>query len=717
VNLDQALGTFFEECRELLDQMEAILLAAESNDLMPDDLHALFRCAHTIKGSAGLFGLDAVVQFTHGVESVLDRLRNGEIAFDPPLTALLLECKDHIGALVATPGGEATALAAAGTGLHDRLQAWLQPVAAPASAITVAPPDETISTDGGGPVGGADHWHLSLRFGADVLRNGMDPLSFIRYLGTCGEIVHLETLTEALPEWAGYDPQCCYLGFEIDLRSTAGKADIEAVFDFVRDDATIRILPPHSRIDEFIALIETLPEDTVRLGEILVAGGTLTRRELDLALAAQHTARARQTPRAGPIGEMLVDAGMVHAAVVDAALGKQKRSEERKARESLSVKVPSERLDRLIDLVGELVIAGAGTHLLAARTGQPELTESAANLLRLVEEIRDTSLRLRMVPIGEVFSRFPRVVRDVAKELGKDIELQISGADTELDKSLVEKIGDPLMHLVRNAMDHGIEMPSARIAAGKPRTGTLRLNACHASGNIVIEVGDDGGGLDCDRILAKARQRGLVTAEQTLSRREIFRLILEPGFSTAEQVTNLSGRGVGMDVVKRSIEALRGSLDIDSEPRLGTTMRICLPLTLAIIDGFQVALGNATYVVPLDMVVECIALPSDTCADYLSLRDEVLPLIRLAKLFDLPAQPARQSVVVVRANHHKAGLVVDGLLGENQTVIKPLNRLFEHLRGISGYTILGTGDVALILDVPELVNHAIALEQQTLGAT
>ncbi|HRP95052.1 MAG TPA: chemotaxis protein CheA [Rhodocyclaceae bacterium] len=716
MNLDQALGTFFDECRELLAQMEAILLAAESDELAPDDLHALFRCAHTIKGSAGLFALDAVVQFTHGVESVLDRLRNGEIAFDAPLTALLLECKDHIGSLVAAPAGDTAALAAAGAELERRLHGWLRPIAAPAHAIAIPPPDEAIRTDGGGPVGGADHWHLSLRFGADVLRNGMEPLSFIRYLGACGEIVHLETLTEALPEWTGYDPECCYLGFEIDLKSAASKAEIEAVFDFVRDDATIRILPPHSRIDEFIALIEALPEDTARLGEILVAGGTLTRRELDLALAAQHTARARETPQVDPIGEMLIDAGMVHAAVVDAALGKQKRGEERRAREALSVKVPSERLDRLIDLVGELVIAGAGTHLLAGRAGQPELTESAANLLRLVEEIRDATLKLRMVPIGEVFSRFPRVVRDVARDLGKDIELKISGADTELDKSMVEKIGDPLMHLVRNAMDHGIEVPSVRIEAGKPPTGTLRLNACHASGNIVIEVGDDGGGLDCDRILAKARQRGLVAADQNLSRREIFHLILEPGFSTAEQVTNLSGRGVGMDVVKRSIEALRGCLDIDSEPGRGTTMRICLPLTLAIIDGFQVALGNSTYVIPLDMVVECIELPPDARADYLSLRGEVLPLIRLGKLFGARRQAARQSVVVVRANHHKAGLVVDGLLGENQTVIKPLNRLFEHLHGISGYTILGSGDVALILDVPELVNHAIALEKRALAA-
>lgn len=545
----------------------------------------------------------------------------------------------------------------------------------------------------------------------------MDPLSFVRYLGNYGEIMHRETLFEALPAWDDYVPEANYLGFEIDLKSEADKAELENVFDFVRDDAWIRILPPHSKIEEFIELIEALPESAARLGEILVAGGTLTRHELEQALAAQRQLRRDQSTGGEPLGSMLVDAGVVHAAVVDAALEKQKRGDEKRAHEMRSIKVPSERLDELIDQVGELVIAGATTHMLAVRVRRPELTEAAATLLRLVEDVRDTALRLRMVPIGEVFSRFPRVVRDVTRELGKDIELLIHGADTELDKSMVEKIGDPLTHLVRNAIDHGIESGETRLATGKPARGTLRLNAFHESGSIVIEVADDGAGLNCDRILKKAIERGLVAPEQTLTQQEIFRLILEPGFSTAEQVTNLSGRGVGMDVVRSNVEALRGTLDIDSTAGRGSTMRICLPLTLAIIDGFEVAVAKNTYIVPLERVVECIELPADTGDDYLRLRDEVLPLIRLGELFEVEGRvAARQSVVVVRVNRQKAGLVVDDLRGENQAVIKPLGRLFESLRGISGYTILGSGEVALILDVAQLTQRAVARETGQIRA-
>lgn len=708
MNLDAALATFLDESRELLAQMETILLATENGD--EADLHALFRAAHTIKGSAGLFGLDAVVAFTHHVESVLDRLRNGEIAFDASLIGLLMECRDHIAALVAaaTSGGEAGDGRLLEARLAESLGAPPVTLLLPSAPAGAAAEALLVGACGGGVVGGADHWHLSLRFGAGVLQNGMDPLSFIRYLSSHGRIVHLVSLLDALPTWDDYDPESCYLGFEVDLESEASKAEIESVFDFVRDDANIRILPPHSKVEEYVALIHELAEDDARIGEILVAGGSLTRHELDTALAAQRAAQAPPSaPMGQPLGALLVDTGVVHAAVVDAAVEKQKRGEEKRAREAMNVKVPSLRLDQLIDLVGELVIAGAATQLQAELSGQPPLREAAANLLRLVEDIRDISLKLRMVPVGEVFARFPRVVRDVARELGKDIALVVNGAETELDKSLVEKIADPLTHMVRNAMDHGIEPVVTRLANGKTARGTVCLNAYHESGSIVIEVADDGGGLDSERILQKARERGLVAPDQVLTQDEIFRLILEPGFSTAAQVTNLSGRGVGMDVVKSSVEAMRGSLDIESEPGRGTTMRICLPLTLAIIDGFQVALGESVFILPLELVVECIEYPAETASDYLNLRGEVLPLVRLAELLAVEAVPEiRQSVVVVSHGRRKAGLLVDRLLGETQAVIKPLGRLFEKVRGISGYTIRGSGEVALILDVPTVIQCA-----------
>lgn len=715
--IDAARSTFFEEAQELLRSMEEILLAFEKGTRDEEAINGLFRAAHTIKGSAGLFRFEAVVAFTHVVESVLDRVRSGAIDAGDELLGLLLDSGDHIGTLVAAAASDTLpdeATLARGDALSARLTMFLpQSAVSPPAGEVLPEPESALAASGGGPLGGADTWHLSLRFGPDVLRMGMDPLAFIRYLSTLGDIVHIVTLWEDLPPPEDYDPEKCYLGFELDLRSAASRQEIEAVFEFVQDDAQIRILPPHARVEDYIALIGALPEDAARLGEILVAGGALTRRELEKALRAQ----AQGAPERR-LGEILTDAGAVPEPVIQAALDKQKRSEERRATESRSVKVPADKLDRLIDLVGELVIAGAGTQLLANRSRLGELAESASQVSRLVEEVRDAALRLRMVQIGEVFNRFPRVVRDVSRELGKDIELKISGAETELDKSMVERLGDPLMHLMRNAMDHGLETAEERLARGKPARGTVSLTARHESGSIVIEVRDDGRGLDRERILRKAIERGLVQESQSLEDGEVYQLILQPGFSTAEKVTNLSGRGVGMDVVKSSIEALRGTLDIESRPGAGTCMRLTLPLTLAIIDGFLVGVGGAHFVLPLEMVVECIELPIGDGTgerDYLNLRGQVLPFLRLRELFEVPhPAPRRQNVVVVQYGGRQAGLAVDSLMGECQTVIKPLGMLFEKLRGISGSTILASGEVGLILDVPQLIQLATSREARRL---
>jgi two-component system chemotaxis sensor kinase CheA len=719
MDLSQALATFFDESRDLLEQMEEILLRAESNPLDADDMNALFRCAHTIKGSAGMFGLDAVVHFTHDVENALDRLRRGELEFSPELVGLLLESRDHIAALVgATACGTALEENGNEAALLARLRSFCE-VTASASDVAIRPgnvvpqdaPQGSIETGEGQHLGN-DHWHLSLRFAREVLQYGFDPMAMIQYLKNFGDIVHLETVADSLPDIHVADAELCYLGFEIAFRSAASKTEIEGVFEFVQEHAQIIILPPHSRMEEFVALIEAAADDRVRLGDLLVTCGSLTEKELRQALDRQA-----RTPDSPKLGEVLLEQGVVQGTVIDAALNKQKKVEEKRSSEAKSVKVPADRLDALIDQVGELVIAGAATQLHARKAHNRELQEVASNLIRLVEDVRDTALRLRMTPIGEVFSRFPRVVRDVSKELGKDIELKISGADSELDKSMIEKIGDPLMHLVRNSIDHGIESPERRAAAGKPARGTVSLNAYHESGSIVIEVADDGGGLDQERILAKAVAKGLVSADANLSPAEIYRLILEAGFSTAEQVTNLSGRGVGMDVVKSNVEALRGSLDIGSVPGQGTTMRICLPLTLAIIDGFQVGVGNSTFILPLDAVVECIELPEGAdVADYLNLRGEVLPFVRLRQMFAVTGEaPLRQNIVVVRFAGRKAGIAVDRLFGECQTVIKPLGRLFAGVSGISGSTILGSGEVALILDVSQLVQQAVGLETRLGG--
>jgi two-component system chemotaxis sensor kinase CheA len=640
MNLDPLMHTFIAESRELLEQMEDALLAVRHDGV--DAVNAIFRAAHTIKGSAGMFGLDPVVDFTHVAESVLDKVRDGAIPVSDELVPLLLACCDHIGALVdaVEAGTLATdaSLADAGAPLVAALQACLDAGAAPGHASATPAPGAATTTPG------LRGWRISLRFGADVLRNGMDPLSFIRYLGQLGRITSIATLAERLPPADAFDPESCYLGFEIDFESGEEQAAIDGVFDFVRDDCEIRIEPQ----------AEAAPAP------------------------AQASAPAQAPAEAAPA---------------------------RPQQERRTVRVDADKLDRLIDLVGELIIAGASTNLVARRTQIPELLESSSTLSSLVEQVRDSALQLRMVKIGATFNRFQRVVHDVARELGKDIRLQVGGEDTELDKTVVERIADPLTHLVRNAMDHGIEPAEVRAAHGKPAQGSVSLNAYHDSGSIVIEVSDDGGGLKRERILDKAVERGLAEPGRHYTDKEIFNLIFEPGFSTAEQVTNLSGRGVGMDVVKRNIVALRGSVEIASSEGVGTTVSVRLPLTLAIINGFQVGVGKSVFVIPMEMVEECIEFREEPGHDWVDLRGQPLPFVRLRERFGIEGAPARRrSIVVVRYGSRRAGLVVDSLLGEFQTVIKPLGKVFAGARFLSGSSILGSGEVALILDMAALLN-------------
>jgi two-component system chemotaxis sensor kinase CheA len=501
------------------------------------------------------------------------------------------------------------------------------------------------------------------------------------------------------------EPELCYLSYELSLDTKSDKAAIERAFEFVQGDVRLRILPPNSRIEDYIRLIKESPEITERVGEMMVRCGALTRQELDNALDTQ----ADSIPQR-PLGSILVEQRAVPAAVVDAALTKQKQVKEVQAQESRSVRVDADKLDQLINLVGELIIAGASVNMIAHRAKVIELQEATSKLSMLVEDVRDSALQLRMVKIGATFSRFQRVVHDVSRDLGKDVALIVDGEDTELDKTVVEKIGDPLMHLVRNSMDHGIESAELRIARGKPAQGTLKLNAFHDSGAIVITVQDDGGGLKRERILAKAIERGLVEAGHHLSDSEVYALIFEPGFSTAEKVTNLSGRGVGLDVVKRNITALRGTVSLASEEGVGTTVTVRLPLTLAIIDGFLVEVGKRVFAIPLDMIEECVAYTAEPDHDYTNLRGQVLPFIKLRDLFGIKAPPPAkgENIVVLKYAGQKAGLVVDTLMGEFQTVIKPLGQMFSQVQCISGSTILGSGDVALILDVPQLVKRSVS---------
>lgn len=614
--------------------MERHLLEAERGESSPDAVNAIFRAAHTIKGSGGLFDLPQLVGFTHVVESVLDLVRDEALTLSSDLIGLLLVCCDHIHALVETAAdpshADPAALAAEAEPLLAQLQTYLQGCACgvTATAIQHSTPEKQ-----------SGYWRITLKLFADALRFGNSPLKLIRNLRGLGSVESIHTDISQLPAFDDLDPEANYLGFQILLRSDADRAAIEDVFEFVREDCDLDIVAVPAPTDGVALAARTA----------LAAGA--------VALAAVP---------AVPPARAAADAGARNT-------------------DARSIRVDADKLDRMIDLVGELIIAVSSTSANAQRTGNAQLLESTSILAGLVEDVRESALQLRMVKIGGTFSRFQRVVHDVARELGKDIALVVAGEDTELDKSVVEKIGDPLTHLVRNAMDHGIEPADVRVARGKPARGTVGLNAYHDSGSIVIQITDDGGGLNRDRILAKALERGLIEPGRQLSDRDVLAMIFEPGFSTAEKVTNLSGRGVGMDVVKRNITALRGTVEIDSTAGVGTTISVRLPLTLAIINGFQVGVGKSVFVVPLDVVEECVEFTPDYASDYIDLRGSVLPYVRLRELFALGGKtPPRESIVVIRQGAQRFGLVVDTLLGEWQTVIKPLSKVFAQVKGISG---------------------------------
>jgi two-component system, chemotaxis family, sensor kinase CheA len=703
-----APNTFVAESRDLLHDMEEALLALEHSADQDGAVTAAFRAMHTIKGSAGVFGFDAIVEFAHAMEEVIEVIRAGRLPVDDVLVALLLGCRDHVGALIDCLEWEdrlerLDKARVQGRDLLQQLACYGEPAPPAPAGLELAHPGRRAATLAADATNN-DCWHISMRFHEDALRHGMDPLSLLRYLSTIGDVRSVVPLFDTMPDAHAMDPQACYVGLELQFAGNRSEQELDDAFEYVREVSTVRTLPPHAPLASYRELFACMPEGADRLGQCLVDGGALSREELAavLELAASAPAAERASAPALP------------AAADTSERLPHKRGDGR------ALRVHAGKLDELIDLVGELVIAGAGVSLCAQRAADGDLREAASNMGRLVELVRDAALGLRMVPVGETFARFKRVVHDLGRELGKDVDLVISGADTELDKSMVEKLSDPLMHLVRNALDHGIEAPAIRAARGKPARGRLHLDAYHESGSIVIAISDDGAGLDPERIQQRAVELGLMAGGATLGDRELLQLVMEPGFSTAPEVTSVSGRGMGMDVVRRNLESLRGSVSVDSVPGQGTSVALRAPLTLAIIDGFLVGVGGATFVLPLEMVVECIELEAQArgtaAAGYINLRGEVLPLLRLREVFDVGGEAARrENIVVVQYAGAQAGLVVDALMGEFQTVIKPLGRLFERLAGISGSTILGTGEVALILDVPGLIDKILQAEAGRQG--
>ncbi|GGY13197.1 chemotaxis protein CheA [Paludibacterium paludis] len=640
MDLERALAAFLEESTELLAEMESLLVGAADRPLGSDELNALFRAMHTIKGSAGIFGFGYLAAFAHEAETVLDRIRDGDLALGEAVTGVLLDCHDHVKAVIGQWAAHEPIDEAQGEVLRARLAA-LQEGATPLA---------------GGEVKGAAAtlWRIHAAFDRSVFREGMEPTDIFGYLATLGDIVSVDADMSQMPGGDAFDPTSCYLVFTIVLHSDASVDVLRGAFGFLSDASDIRIEPDASAV-----ATEALPEVAARPAD------------------DEPVAASRPVPA------------------------------------SRWVKVEASRIDQVIDLVGELVIASSAASLMAFRHEDPALRETTECLVSLVDAIRTRVLGMRMIEIGEIFGRFPRLARDLSSETGKPVHLELQGSETELDKSMVDRLGEPLTHLVRNAIDHGIEPADARERSGKPAIGHVRLAARHEAGSIVIEVSDDGAGLDRERILARARERGLVGVADSPGDTEVFSLIFLPGFSTAEQVTTRSGRGVGMDAVRQVIDELRGTIDIASREGEGTTFRLRLPLTLAIIDGFLVKVAGSAFVIPLERVVECAELTGEGfpagsfgCHD---LRGEILPIIVLSAFFGVSGPRARRrNLVVVRFGEQRAGLVVDELEGECQIVVKPLGELFRHLKALSGSTILGNGDVALILDVSALIAMAVA---------
>lgn len=684
IDLNDILTVFLTEARELTEQLEQGLIHMEQSPGQDDELiNALFRAAHTIKGSAGVVGLDDIVAFTHNVEAVFERIRAAQLVPDKALLSILLQCTDHINTLLDFAQQQIPLDNASISQSHQLVSALTPYVANCEPQMSSAPGVQAETSVN------EDTLHVVVLFPASCFIDGFDPLAVVRYLAQrcrlireCWHDYYIQPLASLSPE----QTEQCHLLLDMVLEG-ATTALIDDALEFVKSSSKVAIANAKD-VSQYQNVLQQL--DDAELAEYLTT----------------------QWQRDGWWPEPVKEDAKPHKA--GSQIAASESGSGKNARQDLRImRVPAFKLDELVNQLGELVIASASLQERAAQLNNADLNEAVLQLQSLVDDVQSSALQLRMVQIGETFNRFNRVVRDVATDLKKDVQLVIRGAETELDKSMVERISDPLMHLVRNAMDHGLELPEQRVAAGKAAQGTLELSAYHDSGSIVIEIRDDGRGINRNKVLAKAIEKGIVPAQANLTDKQIDALIFEAGFSTADAVSNLSGRGVGMDVVRKNIEALRGTVDIHSTPGQGATFQLRLPLTLAIIDGFMVRVGDARFVIPLDMVNECIECPSSLNyvgqrADYLNLRGEVLPFLFLNQIFDLPFDTtAKRSIVVIRYGNLRAGLVVDQLLGEFQTVIKPLGKLFQFMQGISGSSILGSGDIALILDVPKLIQlHA-----------
>lgn len=702
---NQAAQTFRDEALELLNEIEESLLELEQDPNNMEFVAKVFRAMHTIKGSGAMFGFDEVARFTHDVETVLDRVRNKEIEVTKEMLTLVLKAKDHILLLLESkdPSLEKEA--------SDELLASFKPFLAPPAPVSapkeallgaLAPLDESLE------VSAAPFEVYWIRWipHEDILTSGNKPLGIledIAELGPMCEIFH----GDKIPPLEEYSSNSLYCSWDIFLNTNRGENDIRDVFIFVEDESHIEIRKigdGRVRCSDLNGLASSFEDLADKDSEFILdhlrkaffgLNKQITHEKV--RYAAKQTAKAADLPSPA-LAEHPQGAQMGHGPSHGA-----------------SIRVDSSRLDALVNMVGEMVILQSRLTLAAKKSNDPVIGQIAEDMERLTDTMRDNTLSLRMLPFGTTFSGLRRLVRDLSNSLNKEVEFITEGADTELDKTVIDKLKDPLMHILRNAIDHGIEPAWVRKEQGKPPIGTIRLTARHSSGDVIISVIDDGKGVDSERVRAKAVERGLIQPDVELADKDILNLIFEPGFSTADTVSNVSGRGVGMDVVKRSIDSLRGAIDVESKKGHGAIIHIRLPLTLAIIDGMHVRIGKESYIIPLTTVEACqerFITQEINEIETIERMGKLIPCVSLRKLLQVPgSQPEYERIIVVGLEGMYVGLAVDAVVGRQQAVIKSLSEAYRHIEWISGTTINGDGGISVILDVPHLVrfaaNHAV----------
>jgi len=694
--MDKQKQIYREEAYELLADLEEALIELEQNPDEKDLVDRVFRAMHTIKGSGAMFGFDDIAGFTHTIETVYDMIREGRIKVTENLISLTLSACDQIKCMLEASKGTAEVDDSITNELLDAFKRLIPGEEEDIDDDKTPLPDPAESSEN-------NEYEITYRIRfvphKNLFDNGSNPvplLNEIRNLGNTHIICHMDNL----PDLMDIDAESCYTSWDIILTTRDPLNAIKDIFIFVEDLSDINI----TKIDDNTSLDDG---DYKRIGDILFERGDITRSDLELILNRQKR-----------IGELLVESGKVERSEVKSALVEQMhvrnlRKQRVVGETTSSIRVASNKLDSLVNLVGELVTVQARLSQISDTKNDMDLSLVSEEVERLTAELRDNAMGIRMLPIGTTFAKFKRTVRDLAAELGKEVDIITEGEETELDKTVIEKLGDPMLHLIRNSIDHGIEQPGIRSKAGKSSRGTICLKAEHSGANVLISIQDDGKGLDPEMIRKKAIEKGIISPDTSLSKKEAFDLILTPGFSTVERVTSVSGRGVGMDVVISRIESLGGSIEINSTTGKGTTIILKLPLTLAIIEGLLVTLGEDCYVIPLNSVVECVELTHNDKQKthgrhVIRVREEIVPYIYLREVFYINDQnkPDIEQIVITETNERRVGFVVDKVIGKHQTVIKNMGRLLNHIDGISGATIMGDGTVALILDNHKLIQYA-----------